>query len=106
MPLRIAANIRMMMSQCENPRIVILGATYKRNCEDLRESPAIRIVEELYKDGYDVTHYDPLVPDMGYDSLEEVSKDSDLLAVLVSHDIIIDDIKLIKWLYEKKNIDL
>jgi UDP-N-acetyl-D-mannosaminuronic acid dehydrogenase len=68
-----------------DPRIVALGATYKKNCEDMRESPAIEIVHLLKKDGYNVVHYDPMVPKMGFSSLTEAVKGADLVAVLVCH---------------------
>ena len=86
MPRRIAEKIRQAVADVQAPRIVTLGATYKKNCEDIRESPAIEITRLLKHDGYNVTQYDPLVPAMGFSSLLRVVKGADLLAVLVSHD--------------------
>jgi UDP-N-acetyl-D-mannosaminuronic acid dehydrogenase len=88
MPGRIAERIRRVVADISEPKIIAIGATYKRNCEDLRESPALHIVDILRKDGYDVTHYDPLVPAMRYSSLAKVAEGADLLVVLVSHDSI------------------
>jgi UDP-N-acetyl-D-mannosaminuronic acid dehydrogenase len=86
MPHRTAEKIRRAVADVPNPRVVALGATYKKNCEDMRESPAIEIVELLKKDGYDVSHYDPLVHSMRFSSLAKVAKGADLIAVLVCHD--------------------
>ena len=72
MPSRIAAKIRHSLSDCHSrrlPAIVAFGATYKKDCEDIRESPALEIVQLLERDGYDVTHVDPLVPAMAYDDM-------------------------------------
>lgn len=92
MPERIAAKIRSATKDVSDPRIVALGAGYKRNCEDIRESPAIEIVRILQSDGYDVRHFDPLVQGMAYSSLEAACHQVDLVAVLVSHDAILRDL--------------
>jgi UDP-N-acetyl-D-mannosaminuronic acid dehydrogenase len=92
MPARIAARIRQAVREVESPRIVAVGAAYKANTEDLRESPALKIVDALRQDGYQVAHYDPLVDSMGYDSLVEACRDADLLAVLVPHDVVNEEL--------------
>ena len=88
MPGKIAEKIRTRVADVVDPKIVALGATYKRNCEDTRESPSLEIVRLLRQDGYRVTHYDPLVPEMQYTSLVSAARGADLIAVLVSHDAI------------------
>ena len=85
-PAKIASKIRRSVADLPDPRIVALGATYKRNCEDMRESPATEIVHELRLDGYQVEHYDPLVPQMKYSSLKHATAGADLVVVLVCHD--------------------
>lgn len=92
MPSRIAGKIRAAVNKITDPRILTLGATYKRNCEDIRESPAMHIIKELRKDGYNVTACDPLVPDMQYESLPALIKEADLVVILVNHDIIAAEI--------------
>ncbi len=42
-------------------RILILGVAYKQDIDDYRESPAIRVIEELEKEGAEVVYYDPFV---------------------------------------------
>ncbi len=42
-------------------RVLVLGVAYKADIDDLRESPAIRIVELLAKKGADVVYHDPHV---------------------------------------------
>ncbi|MEK3973977.1 nucleotide sugar dehydrogenase [Psychrobacillus sp. FSL K6-1267] len=44
-------------------RILVLGVAYKQDIEDFRESPAIRVIEELEKEGADVVYFDPFVPE-------------------------------------------
>ncbi|MDQ2104362.1 nucleotide sugar dehydrogenase [Azospirillum isscasi] len=45
-------------------RILILGVAYKKNIEDLRESPALKIIELLQDRGCEVSYYDPHVPQL------------------------------------------
>jgi UDP-N-acetyl-D-mannosaminuronic acid dehydrogenase len=89
MPHKIAGKIRRAVREIPSPRIVALGAAYKPNTEDTRESPALEIVRLLEQDGYDVTCYDPLVEGMGYDSLVAICHGADMLAILVPHDEIV-----------------
>ena len=42
-------------------RILVLGVAYKQDIDDYRESPAIRVIEELEKEGAAVIYYDPFV---------------------------------------------
>lgn len=42
-------------------RILILGVAYKQDIDDYRESPAIRVIEELEKEGAEVAYYDSFV---------------------------------------------
>lgn len=43
-------------------RVLVLGVAYKQDIDDYRESPAIRVIEELKKEGADVVFYDPFIP--------------------------------------------
>ena len=43
-------------------KILVLGATYKKDVKDLRESPAIDIIDLLQHKAAKVRYYDPLIP--------------------------------------------
>lgn len=45
-------------------RVLVLGIGYKRNHEDARESPGLRLMELLEAAGAEVHHHDPLVPEV------------------------------------------
>ena len=45
-----------------NARILILGIAYKKNIDDTRESPALKLVELIEARGASVDYYDPHVP--------------------------------------------
>ena len=53
-------------------KILILGVAYKKNVDDMRESPSLVIIEELRKKGGVVSYSDPYVPSMP--SLRRTSK--------------------------------
>jgi len=42
-------------------KILALGVTYKADLPDLRESPALRVIQLLIKEGCEVKYYDPYV---------------------------------------------
>lgn len=45
-----------------NARILILGIAYKKNIDDMRESPSLKLIELLEKRGTHVEFYDPYIP--------------------------------------------
>ena len=54
-------------------RILVLGVAYKRDINDVRESPALGIVEQLIHKGGSVSYYDPFVPEMSLDGRGSLS---------------------------------
>ena len=56
-------------------RIHVLGVAYKKNIEDVRESPALDIIHLLKQRGAVLTYSDPFVPQLRIDGLEMESQD-------------------------------
>lgn len=48
-------------------RVLILGVAYKRDIDDVRESPALDIIRLLHEKGADVVYHDPYVPEIRED---------------------------------------
>ena len=46
-------------------KVLILGLAYKKDIDDLRESPALTIIELLQKEGAQVSYNDPYFPTVG-----------------------------------------
>jgi UDP-N-acetyl-D-glucosamine dehydrogenase len=75
-------------------RITVVGLSYKKNIDDTRESPSLRILEELMTLGADVRVYDPFVKAVSIagkelrsmESLEASLSGSDCAVFLVDHD--------------------
>jgi UDP-N-acetyl-D-glucosamine dehydrogenase len=46
-------------------KVLVLGVAYKKDIDDLRESPSLTIIELLQKDGAHVSYHDPYFPFIG-----------------------------------------
>ncbi|WP_027631128.1 nucleotide sugar dehydrogenase [Ruminiclostridium cellobioparum] len=70
-------------------KILVLGVAYKQDINDYRESPAIRVIEELRKHCANVVYFDPFVPE--YREHGEVHKSEPELAdgLIESVDLVI-----------------
>jgi len=51
--------------QLANAKILLLGIAYKRNVDDLRESPSLTIFQQLREAGATVAYNDPFFPTVG-----------------------------------------
>jgi UDP-N-acetyl-D-glucosamine dehydrogenase len=73
-------------------RVLVLGVTYKRDVEDVRESPALDILKILEKKGARVGYNDPYVPELQFDHTTMSSQDllpsvreADLVVIVTDH---------------------
>ncbi|MDR3763830.1 MAG: nucleotide sugar dehydrogenase [Acidobacteriota bacterium] len=75
-------------------KVLVLGVAYKRDIDDLRESPSLTVIELLRKSGAEVSYNDPYFPTVGhgrhYDlnmtntPLEEIGK-FDAVVIVTDH---------------------
>jgi len=69
MPYHVLASIGGALNQhkksVNGAKILILGVAYKKDIDDLRESPALTIIELLQKEGAEVHYNDPYFPFIG-----------------------------------------
>ena len=49
------------MQAMKNSRVLLLGVAYKKDIDDIRESPALSIIDLLRAKGADVSYHDPFV---------------------------------------------
>jgi len=69
MPYHVVAAVSSALNQRSKPlkgsRILVLGLAYKRDVDDLRESPSLSIIEMLQQEGAAVGYNDPFFPTVG-----------------------------------------
>ena len=83
-------------------RILVLGVAYKKDIDDLRESPALEIIHLLQERGAEVVYHDPFCPviqDDGHTSLsglpmhsveltDEALQEADATVIVTDHSVI------------------
>ncbi len=80
-------------SRKEQPKVLLIGVAYKKDVNDIRESPALIIYEKLLNSGCRVDYHDPYVPTLVLDGTPCQSADIagdriseyDVVAVLTDH---------------------
>jgi UDP-N-acetyl-D-glucosamine dehydrogenase len=94
MPYHCVAKVQRALNDAGRPvkgsRIVVLGVSYKPGVGDVRESPALKIVELLGELGAELSYHDPHVPalnDFGLKSvpLDDALTDVDLALIVTAH---------------------
>ena len=94
MPYHCVERIERALNDATRPvkgsRITILGVSYKGGVGDIRESPALRIMEVLAARGAELRYHDPYVPsipDLGLSSvpLTEATADADAIVLVTVH---------------------
>ena len=69
MPYHVVSQVSRALNQQGKPmkgaKVLVLGVAYKKDIDDLRESPALTIIELLQKDGAKVSYNDPYFPFIG-----------------------------------------
>ncbi|HEY7074640.1 MAG TPA: nucleotide sugar dehydrogenase, partial [Solirubrobacteraceae bacterium] len=71
-------------------RVLLLGVAYKAGVGDIRESPALKIIELLRKQGAEVSYHDPHVPELPEHELtslplEQALDAVDLAVIVTAH---------------------
>ncbi|MGG3926632.1 nucleotide sugar dehydrogenase [Metabacillus fastidiosus] len=111
----ISTQIKKLLAGKENSKVLIYGVTYKKNTNDIRQSPAIdEIIPSLLKVNVNVTYTDPFIPELNicgenFKSIK-VTKENlqnyDCVVILTDHldpslDLILEHAKLI---YDTRNV--
>ncbi|KEI06961.1 UDP-N-acetyl-D-glucosamine dehydrogenase [Clostridium sp. K25] len=54
-------------------KVLLMGVAYKKDIDDMRESPALKVIEHLEKNGAEVMYNDPYVPNFKHGGKEYAS---------------------------------
>jgi UDP-N-acetyl-D-glucosamine dehydrogenase len=74
MPAFVVAKVARALNEdrkaVNGSRVLVLGVAYKRDINDVRESPALDVIRLLETDGADVVYHDPYIPTIREDGHE------------------------------------
>ena len=65
-------------------RVLLLGVAYKRDIDDVRESPALSIIDRLRSKGCEVSYHDPFVRELRFDDTHTESSGAPLCSIELS----------------------
>jgi UDP-N-acetyl-D-glucosamine dehydrogenase len=82
MPMFVVDKVQDALNEHSKPvkgsHIHILGVAYKKDIDDVRESPALDIIQLLERRGAKLTYSDPHVPHVQFDGLELCSDEAEM----------------------------
>ncbi len=82
--------LNMQSKPVKGSRIHVLGVAYKKNIDDVRESPALDIIQLLAQRGAKLSYSDPYIPRVKFERLELCSDESaiakaDCVVIVTDH---------------------
>jgi len=108
MTIKIATALNRHQKAINGSKILFLGVAYKPNIDDERESPALKIIDEVSKKGGLASYHDPYIEsikaqDYTYQSVKltkEILNEADCVVIATNHtvfdiDFIVENSKLI-----------
>ena len=93
MPYHVVSSVAKAMNDrrktLNGSKILVLGLAYKKDIDDLRESPSLTILELLQKEGAEVRYNDPFFPTVGRGRKYDLNMASTPLSELESFDCVL-----------------
>ena len=95
----------------KNLEILVLGISFKENCNDTRNSRSIDLVKSLQKLNINIYHSEPYIDNLNingssnvnYDNFKKLNKNFDVIVISVPHQYFIEDIDIIETKLKDKN---
>ena len=97
MPHHVVTKVIWALNRIKKPirgsKVLVLGVAYKKDIDDIRESPAIPIMKDLIRKGAEISYHDPFVPQITIGNREFKStplsgsflKGADCVLILTDH---------------------
>jgi UDP-N-acetyl-D-glucosamine dehydrogenase len=90
---KVAAILNEERIAVNGARVLLLGAAYKPNVSDVRESPVLEVIRLLAERGAEISYYDPHVPELevegrpykGTDLSDDRVAAADVVVILTDH---------------------
>lgn len=97
MPKFVVEQVKKVLAP--SSKIAIFGIAYKGNIDDIRESPAIKIIGQLLSEGYNVHVFDPYIKqeqvNINLSTFDEALEMAEMMLVLTDH----NEFKNMEWDY-------
>src|SRR5688572_15219209 len=92
MPKYVAGLVRDALNEAEKSvkgsKILILGVAYKKDIDDMRESPALSVIDLLRSQGANLSYHDPFVPEVTFDHAYTIGAGDPLYNTDLTDDLI------------------
>jgi UDP-N-acetyl-D-glucosamine dehydrogenase len=97
MPIFVVDKVRDALNRnkksVNGSHVLVLGVAYKRDIDDVRESPALDVIKLLEADGAHVDYHDPFIPEVREDGKviksvklsDAALKDADAVVIVTDH---------------------
>jgi UDP-N-acetyl-D-glucosamine dehydrogenase len=88
---KVARALNSRRKPLNGSRVLVIGVAYKPDVNDMRESPALKVIDLLVNEGAQVAYHDPHVPNLPKVGLKsvpltaEVLREVDAVAVVTNH---------------------
>jgi len=96
MTLKITSALNRQKKALNGSKVLFLGVAYKPNIDDERESPALKIIDEVVNKGADVSYHDPYISEIKTEGnriftskhlSEETLNDADCVVITTNHSV-------------------
>lgn len=88
MPSYVANRISNAVDGLKGKKVLVTGISYKANISDLRESPALLLIDALETLGAEVSWHDPLVSSFKNEKSVDITDGFDVAILATAHDVI------------------
>jgi UDP-N-acetyl-D-glucosamine dehydrogenase len=87
MPAYVVSRVAKDVGSLKGKKVVVIGVSYKANVSDTREAPAALVIDELKKQGAEVSWHDPVVSTWNGQKSSELNG-FDVAIVVTKHDAV------------------
>lgn len=96
MPEFVVDNVMKLLNRnkkaLNGAKVLLLGVAYKKDIDDMRESPALKVIDHLIKNGAEIIYNDPYIPSFKHNGIEyksvkweEAIKSADVVVITTDH---------------------
>lgn len=96
MPEFVVENAMKLLNQhkkaMNGSKVLLMGVAYKNDIDDMRESPVLKVMEHLEKNGAEIIYNDPFIPRFVHNDKEWISvdwreaiKEADIVIITTNH---------------------